>query len=171
MKLYSNGVVYKIENDVNDIVYIGSTVSNLKIRKRNHIQKLKTHVHLPLYADINRIGFEHFKFCELEKFNNITMKELHEHEQKHHLNYKNTYNCMYAAIREKAKIERKKIYNKPTGIQLEKLKKYHDGYNKNYYIKNNEKLKQKCNCECGGKYVYINKSKHLKSKKHQTFVK
>ena len=37
---------------------------------------------------------------------------------------------------------------------------------KNYRQKNIEKLSTKYNCECGGKYTYESKSKHLKSTKH-----
>lgn len=43
---------------------------------------------------------------------------------------------------------------------------------KKYYDKfkevNSEKIHKKINCElCGGKYTYFNRSKHIKSKKHQ----
>ncbi len=47
-------------------------------------------------------------------------------------------------------------------------------YKKQYRIDNKEKIRehqnQKYNCVCGGKYTNVNKSRHLKSKKHQKFI-
>ena len=46
---------------------------------------------------------------------------------------------------------------------------------KQYREKNKEKLKEKhlekFNCQCGGKYIYSNKSKHEKSLKHQAYLR
>ena len=41
---------------------------------------------------------------------------------------------------------------------------------KEYREKNQDKIKEKLNCECGGKFTYSNKSMHLKSKKHLNFI-
>ena len=48
----------------------------------------------------------------------------------------------------------------------EKIKKQ----DKKKYQDNKERLLEKFNCECGGKYIHQNKSTHLKTKKHQTFI-
>ena len=44
---------------------------------------------------------------------------------------------------------------------------------KQYYQDNREQIaernKKKFSCECGGKYTYINKATHLRSKKHQKY--
>ena len=37
---------------------------------------------------------------------------------------------------------------------------------KEYYEKNKEEI----NCECGGKYTYYNKNRHIKTKKHQNYI-
>ena len=34
-----------------------------------------------------------------------------------------------------------------------------------------EKKKEKFNCECGGKYTRTHKAEHLKSNRHQTYLK
>jgi hypothetical protein len=40
-------------------------------------------------------------------------------------------------------------------------------YHKNFIMKNADKIKEKIECSiCCGSYTYLNKSKHLKSKKH-----
>tara|TARA_R110000787_G_scaffold44834_1_gene109693 strand:+ start:466 stop:729 length:264 start_codon:yes stop_codon:yes gene_type:complete len=45
---------------------------------------------------------------------------------------------------------------------------------KEYHQDNKESIniysKVKFNCACGGKYTHANKSKHLKTKKHQNFI-
>lgn len=43
-------------------------------------------------------------------------------------------------------------------------------YTKKHYEKNKDKYCEKVNCECGGKYMKINKSHHFKTKKHQNYL-
>jgi len=83
-------------------------------------------------------------------------------------------NCNYL---EKVKHYRKEYYKK----NKEKLNKITNDYyannkehlqelQKNYRITNGETIKtkrnQKYNCECGGKYTFTNKSRHMISKIH-----
>ena len=46
---------------------------------------------------------------------------------------------------------------------------------KEYYITNKDKINikriQKVDCECGGKFSFNNKSQHLRTTKHQKFIK
>lgn len=37
-----------------------------------------------------------------------------------------------------------------------------------YMKRNKEKYKERIDCQCGGHYTYWNKTRHLKSKKHNT---
>lgn len=66
----------------------------------------------------------------------------------------------------------------------DKYKKYVKEYNKrdyvrqkasqrvkDYFEKNKEKLYERFNCECGGKYTYSQKTTHFKSKLHQEYIK
>ena len=41
---------------------------------------------------------------------------------------------------------------------------------KKYREKNADKIKKKHSCECGGIYLWSNKARHIKSKKHQKFI-
>ena len=43
-------------------------------------------------------------------------------------------------------------------------------YQQEYREKNEGIIKEKFNCECGGRYTRVNKSIHLKSKKHQNYL-
>jgi len=40
-----------------------------------------------------------------------------------------------------------------------------------YYQANKEKIAKKFDCPCGGKYTHINKPRHLKTKRHQNWLK
>ena len=46
--------------------------------------------------------------------------------------------------------------------------------NRQYYLDNRDKIlekkRKKFNCECGGRYTYNHKAKHLNSKKHQNYI-
>ena len=45
-------------------------------------------------------------------------------------------------------------------------REYDKVYNKQYFIKNEYKLKQQLQCKCGSFYYYYNKSYHFKTEKH-----
>ena len=51
---------------------------------------------------------------------------------------------------------------------------YDKEYQKNWWEENadrlKEKQKKKYSCECGGKYTYIHRNRHFKSKKHQKYL-
>ena len=64
----------------------------------------------------------------------------------------------YQNNKDKLTEQRKEYYQE----NKDKIKEYRDN--------NKEKLQQKFNCECGGKYTYHHKSRHLKSNKHQNYI-
>ena len=63
-------------------------------------------------------------------------------------------------------------------IKREKRRKEHREENrerlnaveKKYRENNQDRINEKFTCECGGKYIYSNKARHLKSKKHLNYV-
>ena len=63
-------------------------------------------------------------------------------------------------------IEKKEHIQQYYEINKENIQKY----KKQYYKDNKDKINQQYNCECGGKYVYNNKSRHFKSQKHQIYI-
>ena len=60
---YTNGKIYKIWNDVNDEVYIGSTCRTLIKRFADHLYcvRRKDRMHRPLYKLMNELGIAHFQ--------------------------------------------------------------------------------------------------------------
>ncbi len=60
---YSKGKIYKITNDYNDHVYIGSTCDTLSKNFSKHKSQCgsEDRLHYPLYNMMNNIGFERFR--------------------------------------------------------------------------------------------------------------
>ena len=83
--------------------------------------------------------------------------------------------------KEQIKEQKKQYYNDNKEKIVEKIKQYHQDNKekiaerkKQYYNDNKEQIKeqmnQKYSCECGGKYTYAVKSRHLKTEKHKKFI-
>ena len=67
---YSKGKIYKITNDYNDEVYVGSTCDSIDKRFCGHkyASYEKKSKHLPLYTLINEIGIERFRIHLIEEY-------------------------------------------------------------------------------------------------------
>ena len=65
----SQGIIYKIYNDVNNKIYIGQTCSTIKHRMSQHLYRAKSkqYENLPLYNAIRKYGAEHFFIKEIER--------------------------------------------------------------------------------------------------------
>ncbi len=133
--------------DVNDeIIYVGST-NDMKKRYNNHKGVCNNENNYPVYQYMrDNNGIENFKFkkiCDIdEEYRRIT-------EQFYIDTFKpkcNTYNAI--------------VDNK----------EYKKEYNKVYYEKNKDRIKEKFNCECGGKYTNKRKKAHFRTKKHQNYI-
>jgi hypothetical protein len=88
----------------------------------------------------------------------------------------------YEDNKEKIIEKSKEYYNKNSNEISKKMKEYYEDNkekiiekNKEYYEDNKEKIiekhKEKFNCCCGGCYTYSRKSTHIKTKKHQEYLK
>ena len=82
---------------------------------------------------------------------------------------------------ETIKIKKKEYYDRNVETILTKIKEYRDKNvdaikikKKEYYDKNTDKIKAKHNekftCSCGSNYTHVNKSRHLKTKKHLKYL-
>ena len=67
---FSKGKIYKITNDGNNDVYVGSTCDRLPKRFNAHKQDAKQEKRqsTPLYKLINQIGFERFRIQLIEAY-------------------------------------------------------------------------------------------------------
>ena len=102
--------VYKIVNDVDDLIYIGSTTQILCKRMTKHRGSAREKKDRKLYVHMNKIGFEHFKILLIREYNNISKERLRYKEDKYinkfdtvnkglNTNYANGLNCIHNMVR------------------------------------------------------------------------
>jgi group I intron endonuclease len=83
---YQNGKIYKMINDVNNEIYIGSTVKRLCNRMAQHRTNTKDiNNKSKVYIKMREIGIEHFKIVLLEKYACLSKEELRARED-HYIN-------------------------------------------------------------------------------------
>jgi len=149
---YENGKIYKIINENNDTIYIGSTKKTLNDRYSYHTHKKENH-----------------KIILIENYSCNSKKELCMREQEVIENHNNLVNKQRAYRSEEERKQELKIYNKNYKIknkeELEEKKKIYNSvkkneikeYNKKQYDKNknilNEKRKEKITCDICGSII------------------
>ena len=138
---WSKGKIYKVTCE-SGLVYIGSTVRSLKRRFTCH----------------NTLSNN----CETRDFINPKIELLEDYpcETKDELLWK-----------EREWIDKTDCVNKYRPIiTREEYRQQQNKSNKKYREENRDTRNEKFNCECGGKFTYQNKARHLKSKKHIKFI-
>ena len=169
---YKNGKIYKLEKD--GLIYIGSTIRNLKNRLSEHkcngssskkLFETEGEVFITLLEDypcnnktelLRREGwYQRNIICINEEIAGRTRKEYTED------NIENV-----KIYREKNKEDRK-IKDK---IYREKNKEKYKITDARKYERNKIKLKEKITCECGSIIAKAQKTEHLKTIKHKNFV-
>ena len=81
---YSKAKIYKIYNDIDDEIYIGSTCSSLAKRMAKHRYSAKVDLGKTnrLYKKMNELGKEHFFIVLIDEFHECENKEqLHKKER------------------------------------------------------------------------------------------
>ena len=142
--------IYKITDNTNDNIYIGNTCRNLEERLSEHKSSYKRFLkglfHNVKSFDIlknNNYKIELLENCEIK-----TKQELLERERY----YIETNDCLNKNIPGRTEKEYKKAY-----------------YEANKEA-NRDKVNEKFDCECGGKYLYNHKARHIKTAKHLNFL-
>lgn len=65
---YREGQIYKLVNDVDDEIYVGSTCNKLWSRISSHKTAAKTKVNQPVYKHLNSIGWASVKIILVESY-------------------------------------------------------------------------------------------------------
>ena len=155
---YKNGKIYKIWNDVNDKVYVGSTTRGLSERMRSHMNKRKCKSHYLLYVGMDNIGVEHFKIELIEDFSCELKNELLRREG-YWIRKLNTHKCGYNKILSGRKNAEWRMDNRE--IILQKKREYYERNKelilqkqKEYCVKNVDKIRERRK-----KYAFANRDK------------
>lgn len=124
------GFVYKITNEDESIVYIGSTTKSLKVRWNHHKTYFKKwssgsdRCHAMIYHSFHEYGIENFAIHLISEHEIDNRNQLLEFEQKVIDTTENTVN-------------KQKAY---TGMNADEYQKQ---YSKQYYIKNKDKIRER----------------------------
>jgi hypothetical protein len=119
---FSKGYIYELVNDMNNDVYVGSSLQSESVRFSNHVAKSRdlTWTSL-LYRTMRAIGAEHFSLIVLERFPCSSWNELRERE-------------------EHWKVERNAQLNQR--MSASERRKQEKEVSKRYYVKNREVISE-----------------------------
>lgn len=174
------GYIYKLVNNVNLDIYIGSTTNTLKHRLSQHFGKIPKQSNRKLYKSMIELGKDAFSIILIENVLYEDIKELKAREQDYIRELKPELN-MYSACgrdKEKQKLKDKKSYVKHRDKRIQKVREYAETHKelikekgKLYRLKNADKIKQVkgqvCECNvCGKTYTHNHKSRHEKTQYH-----
>jgi group I intron endonuclease len=189
---FGKGKIYKITNDYNDEVYIGSTCDLLTKRfsKHKNDSKNEKKKNSPIYKLMNEIGYERFRIELIENYPyqdkyQLIQREGHYIREIGTLNKKiegRTKKQYYEHNKDKI-LENKKEYREANKeLILENKKEYYE-HNKDkilenkkeYYEANKDKIHEKRSlkiaCECGFIVCKYSITNHKRSVKHQELMK
>jgi group I intron endonuclease len=78
---YSNGKIYRLVNNVDDNIYVGSTYRTLSQRKSGHKVDAKTKTEQKVYKHLNEVGWENFDIILIENYPCNNKDELNSRER------------------------------------------------------------------------------------------
>ena len=187
---YSKGLIYKLcckDVNIKDI-YVGSSI-NFKQRKKAHKEKCNN-INQKAYNNYkyqfirNNGGFQNWDMIEIKKYPCNEKRQLATEEDKIMRELNATLNTNKPILDKELRNQKKKEYHIKNKVKLNKIS--NEYYEKNkvkqlsksneYYEKNKviilEKNKQKTyTCDCGSVIRKDGKANHIKTNKHQTFIK
>lgn len=164
---YGNSKIFKIENKIDNKIFIGSTVTDLKT-SLSLIKSSARTKHNLLQEHYKTIGWKNAIITLIENFECKNRTELLQRERYH-------YDLLHPELNEKPSILREDEfksyiltphrYTRSDEIDPSKQK-----YQKEYRVKNQDMFKEKIECQCGGHYTYGNKNTHAKTRKHLLYL-
>jgi len=170
---YSKGKIYKIVCNITNEIYVGSTINTLNVRLGHHKKNNCISRQILERGDYKILLIENYP-CKtkqdllwrerdyIEKLDCINEKKpiitIDERKEKQKMLSKKQH-----AKRPIEYKEEKQIYDKSYREKNAEKKKLVD---KAYYEKNREQIV----CECGCTIAKFEKSRHIKSKKHQNLL-
>jgi len=187
----SKAKIYKIIDNTNDNIYIGSTCKTLKYRLTEHKSAYKRFLK-GLHGNTKSFDIIKNGDCKIELLENCDIKTKQELLARERFYIQNNdslnknmpgrydngtqqYQREYRDTNKDKIIEYEKRYRKANKVKLnDKAKEYRETNKdkiKEYRVNNKDKTNEKFECECGGKYTHSHKSTHFKSTKHQEFIK
>jgi len=191
---YNKAKVYKLTNDIDNDIYVGSTTQPLHMRLKQHYRDRSQHPHIKLYKKMNELGKDHFQIELLEDYPCNTRRELTAREEHYRITLGaalNTVVCNSGC--ETRKEYRKKLYHNNREEAIESVKEWRESNpeyayltRRAHYEKNKEEILKKhavyrnnhkekiaewkstvITCSCGRETTLGHKSRHEKTECHR----
>ena len=180
----NKGIIYKILCNETGEVYYGSTIRTLSHRKNGHKQDVKKFdegkrtTRCECYDIIKRGNFT-MSLVEEYSFDN---KEQLRWRERHYIENNECVNTKRPIATKKDSWETEKIRRQNPEVHEKQLQNNRDWYNrhkddeewKQRKVDSHKKWRDNCEvieCECGSKFKSFRKSIHLKTQKHQNYLK
>lgn len=153
MNRYENCKIYKLVNNVDDEIYVGSTCNTLAKRLHKHKKDAKRRPDQHVYKHLDSIGWNNVQCILIEEYPCENKNQQLARERYWYDQLKPTLNMYRPSVTD------------------EELKEYEKDRHKNYYENNREKVlerrRQPWHCEaCQCTITSRHKSRHLKGKTH-----
>ena len=163
---YANGKIYKIWSPSTDLTYIGSTCNKLHIRLFEHRSKFK------IYKAGKCAYMTSFKVLEQPDYR-ILLIENYPCQNRAELNRREgeiiqAMTCVNKCVAGRTNKESCKKYREE---RRDEIIDYQKKYREDHREEINKKQREKHECSCGGNYITVHKSRHIKTKKHQEWLK
>lgn len=185
---YQNGKIYKLVNNVDDEIYIGSTCNPLSKRKSEHKKnsKLEKCQNRPIYKHLIKIGWENVEIILIETYSCENKDELHKRERYWIDELKPSLNKVLPGRTEKEwrddnrtelLVKKREYYkNNIEVIRVKDKKRYEknrEEISEKYAINRDrisEKGKIKITCDCGSIVRKDTKARHQKTQRHKDYL-
>lgn len=150
------GFVYKIANQDDSIVYVGSTIQSVSDRWKSHLKNYKQWVagngsSCSIFYHFKEFGFEAFTITALSEHELESREQLKQFEQ--------------LVILANACVNQRAAYR-----SYEDQLRYNQQYRRNNRDRINAHMSEKLTCACGSIVSRRNISYHKKSKKHDKLM-
>jgi len=157
LQYMNHGKIYKLVCNVTGLVYYGSTVQSLKVRLSDHKKNYKRYLNGKYRYTTS------FKILETGDYNIHLVEDYRCMNRKQLESIERVYIEGYPCIN-------KIVVGRTDKEYYENNKHKIKEYKKEYYQKNKHKLNEMFECECGGKFTYSSKARHMRSIKHQKYL-
>ena len=170
---YSKGKIYKILNNIDDEIYVGSTVETLSMRMGKHRYDMKRQPHYKLYKHMHELGVENFY---IELIENCPCNDIYELRARegYFIREIGTLNKQIAGRTFKEYLKQYREEHKEELKQYrENNKEYMNKYNENNkenrkqrYENNKEYINENITCNiCGCQVIRQGMARHQKTNK------
>jgi hypothetical protein len=167
---FSKAKIYKITNDYNNDVYVGSTCDLLTKRFSYHKSDYRKErcQNMPIYKLMNEIGFERFRIELIEDYPCQDRYQLRQREG----NFIREIGTLNKVIAGRSSQQSQKEYYEANKEHINKLnREYNKEYKKVNKVKIQEYRKEKITCDCGCIICKGDISSHKKTNKHINLMK